>query len=145
VIGCVSRFARVIALGGLALGLVSAAGARPQRSAGSFCGTVDGATWVAKVRVGHQVMTLTDELYWVWEQRVGCYWALQTTAFLTGALGTRYMRLGELGDFKCTAIRPSRRSRFLLLRPRAAQGVCRNIRPNSVARFEWRPVGFQRH
>jgi hypothetical protein len=131
---------------GLALSVVSAAGAKPpQRSAGSFCGTVDGARWVAKVQLGHQVATLADELYWVWKKRVDCDSALQKTAFLTHALGTKYMRLGGLGDFKCTAIRPSKRSHFLLLKPRGAQGVCRNIRLNSVARFEWRPVGFPRH
>ena len=146
ILGRLSRLARVIVVGGLALGVVSAAGAKPpQRSAGSFCGTVDGAPWVAKVQLGHQVATLADELYWVWKKRVDCDAALEKTAFLTHALGTKYMRLGDLGDFKCTAIRPSKRSHFLLLRPRGAQGVCRNIRPNSVARFEWRPVGFPRH
>lgn len=145
IVGRLPRLARAIAAGVLALGVVSGAGAKPQRSAGSFCGTVDGATWVAKVQLGHQVATLADELYWVWKKRVDCDSALQKATFLTHALGTKYMKLADLGDFTCRAIRPGRRSHLLSLRPRGAQGECWNTRPNSMARFEWRPVGFTRH
>jgi hypothetical protein len=123
----------------LALGGVSAAAATPQRASGSFCGTLYcGAVWTATVQVPGGTTTVGGDSYWFWKKRVDCNWAEQKIAFLTHALGTKYMKFANLGHFKCRAIRPSNRH-VLSIRPRGAQGECWNTRPNSVARFRWRP------
>jgi hypothetical protein len=135
------RLTLAIALGALSLSLASAAGAMPHRSTASFCGSVDGAWWVAKRQVTpHFVATYSYDFYWVWRKRVDCEWALRKVAFLTRALGTKYMSLADLRDFKCRTVRPNKHLHLLSLRPRRAQGECRHVNPNSVARFEWRPV-----
>jgi hypothetical protein len=139
-------------VGFLALGLVSSAGARPQHSLGRFCGSTDGAQWVARIRVGaHGEGNFVGSAYWVWKSRVDCTWAQQRVSFLSHALGTKYMKVAVLGDFKCRTLPlaglrgPERMlpGRVLSLRPRRARGECWNTRPHSVARFEWIAAGLR--
>ena len=141
IIGRVAGPARAIVVGLLALGLVSAARAESLRSAGSFCGTAFGAVWVAKVGVPGGRATVGGDDYYFWKKRVDCHWAEQKVTFLTHALGTKYMKFANLGDFKCRAIRPSNQHVFTV-RPHGVQGECWNTRPNSVARFWWRPANL---
>jgi hypothetical protein len=96
VIGNMSRLARTLAVGTLALVLVSAAGARTDRTLGKFCGTVEGADWVAKRQEASGfVGTFGGSDYWVWRNRVGCRWAGQKVVLLTRVLGTKKLHLGE--------------------------------------------------
>jgi hypothetical protein len=133
---------RALAVVVLALALVSAAGANPQRSLARFCGSTDGAQWVAKRQDPRAPFagTLFGDSYRVWRRRADCDWAFHKVAFLTHGLGTKYMNLANLGDFKCGTRRPPAREHILSLKPRTARGECWNTRPKSVARFEWRPA-----
>ena len=108
-------------------------------AADAGCGSVDAAPWVAK-RPAATGGFFTDRgtAYWVWRRRVDCDWAQQKAAFLTHALGTKYMRLADLGPFRCRILPPPKD--VVWLRPRTAYGVCLNTKANSVARFEWRPA-----
>jgi hypothetical protein len=134
--------ARALVVVVLALALVSAAAANPQRSVARFCGSTDGAQWVAKRQDPGAPFagTLFGDSYRVWRRSVDCGWAFHKVAFLTHGLGTKYMNLANLGDFKWRTRRPPAREHILSLKPRAARGECWNTRPKSVARFEWRPT-----
>jgi hypothetical protein len=138
----VLRLVRALTVVVLAFALVSAAGAKPQRSLGRFCGTTDGASWAAKRQDPGAPFAgnLGGNTYWVSRRRVDCDWAFHKVVFLTHALGTKYMNLANLGDFKCRTTRPPAREHILSLKPRAARGECWNTRPKSVARFDWRPT-----
>jgi hypothetical protein len=149
----VSQLARALVVGLLVFGLVSSAGARPQRSLGRFCGSVEGAPWMARIedRAHGTVARFGGADYWVWRSRVDCTWAQQRVSFLSHALGTKYMKLAALGDFKCRALPstglrgPARLTpgRVLSLRPHRARGECWNTLPGSVARFEWIAAGLR--
>ncbi len=76
--------------------------------------------------------------YWVWRTRVACDWAQTKAAFLTHALGTKYMKLANLGAFKCRKLPPSKD--IVSLNPGRARGECPGTKPNSTARFAWQPT-----
>lgn len=148
----VSQLARTLVVGLLAFGLVSSAGAKPQHSLARFCGSIDGAQWTAKIRVNPSgTGLLVGSAYWVWRSRVDCTWAQQKVSFLSHALGTKHMKLAQLGDFKCrtlpsTNLRGPERmlpGRVLSLHPRRARGECWNTRAGSRARFEWIAAGLR--
>jgi hypothetical protein len=120
--------ARALAVVVLALALVSAAGAKPERSVARFCGSTDGAQWVAKRQDPGAPFagTLFGDSYRVWRRSVDCDWAFHKVAFLTHGLGTKYMNLANLGDFKCRTRRPPAREHILSLnrvRPAANAGT----------------------
>jgi hypothetical protein len=132
---------RVVAVSVLALSLAATAGARSQHSAGSFCGSTEGAQWLATRQYRPNfVGNIAASSYWVWRKGVSCGWAMQKTSFITHALGTSYMSLAHVEGFKCRMLPIKKRQNILSLKPRRAQGECVNTNGKSVKRFAWEPT-----